>query len=148
MDSAAFTTYHGSCHCGVLQLELRTRRVLDTLPVRQCACSFCIRHNPRYTSDADGHVHLAAQMSPLRYRFGHGTADFIMCARCGVLAGAFWTDNDQVFGVLDLLVLDARAQFTSPCRLMDFGAETPEERASRRRMSWTPATLDIRPSKG
>lgn len=109
--------------------------------MRQCGCTFCARHNPRYTSDPTGRVIVTCERPALRYRFGHGTADFLMCPRCGVFVAAVWAHENQLYAVVNLLVLDERAGFVSEPRAMDFDGETPESRIARRAVSWTPADV-------
>lgn len=137
----AAMTYSGTCHCGDLAVTFDSSKSAQELPVRQCSCGFCRRHNPRYTADRDGQVVLRWRREPTRYRFGHGTADFVMCARCGVFALAAWRHEERWYAVLNTLILDQRDDFTAPARLMDFGAETPAVRAARRAASWIPAQL-------
>ena len=132
---------HGSCHCGQLTIALHSELPPETLPVRQCGCTFCLRHNPRYTSDPLGNVQVSCPPGVLRYRFGHGSADFVMCARCGVFTLALWAHEGRLYSVINLLVLDARARFVGAARLMDFDAETPAQRIARRAVSWTPTEL-------
>lgn len=135
------STHRGSCHCEQVSVHLITDRALADLPVRQCGCSFCLRHNPRYTSDPGGRVVIECQRPLLRYRFGHGSADFAMCDRCGVFAAALWHHEDQLYAVINLLVLDERAGFSGDARLMDFDNESRAQRTARRSVSWTPAEL-------
>ena len=47
-------SFSGSCHCGNLTLHFEATRAAPELPVRQCGCTFCARHQPRYTSDPQG----------------------------------------------------------------------------------------------
>ena len=58
--------------------------------MRGCGCSFCRAHNTRTTSDPNGSVEIrAADWSLVEsYRFGTGTAEFLICKRCGVYIGA------------------------------------------------------------
>lgn len=133
------TVHPGRCHCGTLTVAFESTHPLDQLPVRQCGCSFCLRHNPRYTSDPGGRVTLTCNQPALHYRFGHESADFVMCPRCGVFVAALWAHEERLYAVINLLALDERAAFTAESRLMDFDSETPTERTSRRAASWTPA---------
>jgi hypothetical protein len=136
-------TLHGSCHCGQLQVDFETTRPPEELPVRVCGCSFCVRHAARCTSDPAGRVvvTIAEPAATSRYRFGMKTADFLICARCGVFVGAFMDDARGTLAVLDVNALDDRARFTQPPAPMDFEGESLEERLARRRDKWTPAEL-------
>src|ERR1041384_5307597 len=82
--------FDGSCHCGALTIRLATASEPRQLPVRMCGCTFCLRHQPRYTSDPAGHVtiRLATADAASRYRFGLRLADFLVCRTCGVFVAA------------------------------------------------------------
>ena len=84
------TEHRGGCHCGNLRLSLRLSHPPEDTPLRACGCSFCRAHNTRTTSDPDGSVEIWAEDWSLvqSYRFGSGTADFLICRRCGVYIGA------------------------------------------------------------
>jgi hypothetical protein len=139
-------TLRGSCHCGQLQLAFDSARAPEELPVRTCQCTFCQRHAGRYTSDHDGRVVFTEADPQLtsRYRFGLESADFLICARCGVFVGAVGeahAGSGTWLAVINTLALDDRHRFVQPARAMDFDAESLEERLARRRLSWTPATV-------
>ena len=82
--------HRGGCHCGNLHLSLHLSQAPAETRLRACSYSFCRAHNTRTTSDPDGWVHIyAADWSVVeRYRFGTGTAEFLICKRCGVYIGA------------------------------------------------------------
>ena len=87
----------GRCHCGAVGFEYRTSMPPAEWSVRACQCSFCQKHGAAYTSDAAGSVRFmhedAAALS--RYRFGHKTADFVFCGRCGGYLGAVTEEEGQ-----------------------------------------------------
>jgi len=131
----------GGCHCGALTVELETEAP-EALPLRECQCTFCRRHGALNTVDPNGHVRIVADKSALvRYRFALGTADFFVCARCGVYVGCV---IDDAFATLNVRALAEAARFTQPARPMDWSAENADERRARRRKSWTPATVEER----
>lgn len=138
-------TFCGSCHCGNLSLQLETTRGASELPVRQCGCTFCARHQPRYTSDPQGRVTVRVGEEALlgRYRFGLGLADFLLCRRCGVFVAAFEPGEEGETGraVINLNVLADAGSFTSPPARMDYDGEDAAARRARRARAWTPATL-------
>ncbi|MCI0571130.1 MAG: hypothetical protein L0Y66_10285 [Myxococcaceae bacterium] len=139
------TTFSGSCHCGNLTVQLETTRVASELPVRQCACTFCARHQPRYTSDPQGRVavRVADEEHLGRYRFGLGLADFLLCRRCGVFVAAFEPGESGEVGraVINLNVLTEAASFTVPPAHVDYDGEDAAARRARRAKAWTPAML-------
>jgi hypothetical protein len=83
------TEHRGGCHCGNLRLRLRLSRAPEETRLRACGCSFCRAHNTRTTSDPHGSFEIwAGDWSLVEpYRFGSGTAEFLICRRCGVYIG-------------------------------------------------------------
>jgi hypothetical protein len=133
-------TWRGGCHCGALQVRFETARGFDELGLRECQCSFCRKHGAVNSSDPAGRVHIVAERAALiRYRFGLRTADFCLCARCGVYVGCVL---DDAFASVNVRVLDGAP--VAPAQPFDFGGESAEERIARRRIRWTPCTLELR----
>jgi hypothetical protein len=135
----------GSCHCGSLTIRLDTACEPSQLPVRTCGCTFCVMHQPRYTSDPAGHVTIcvASDASAGRYRFGLRLADFLICRTCGVFVAAY-QPGDVARAVINLNVLARAADFvTAPTRFSAYDSEDAETRAARRAKNWTPATLTV-----
>ena len=82
--------HRGGCHCGNLRVSLRLSQPPAETRLRACGCSFCRAHNTRTTSDPNGSadIHAADWSLVERYRFGTGTAEFLIYKRCGVYIGA------------------------------------------------------------
>ena len=133
----------GRCHCGNVELALESRLRPEDLALRACTCSFCRRHGARTTSDPDGRVvitvHHPEQL--LRYRFGLGTADFLVCARCGIYVAAVMNDGSGCYATVNVNTLDAVDPFTQPAAPVTYEGESAAERAARRRARWTPAVI-------
>jgi hypothetical protein len=135
------TLIEGRCHCGNVSYALSTRQRLDDVVVRICRCEFCIRHRPRHWSDPQGSLAIAVADAReiVLYRFGHGTADFLICRCCGVYCLAI-TETDGGFRAVSNLNLalgrDARPRET----WLEALAESAEERMQRRGANWTPVT--------
>ena len=70
--------FHGSCHCGNLEVDYKTTVAAKDAVVRACQCSFCPKHDARAISDPAGTIEITARDSALleRYRFGIGVIDF------------------------------------------------------------------------
>ena len=133
-------TFAGQCHCGALGVSFSSARRADQLPVRACACSFCRRHGALSTSDPAGTLEFIAHDASVlvRYRFGLGTADFWVCARCGVYLGAVM---DGAYGIVNVRALDERDAFTCQPAPFDYDGETALQRRARRVERWTPAVI-------
>ncbi len=136
-------TLSGRCHCGNVAVRLETAVAPDRLPLRACSCSFCRKHGARATSDPDGRVEIAVREpeAVLRYRFGLRTADFIVCARCGVYVAAVLTEGDTSWATVNVNVLDAADGFVREADSVSYEGESESERRARRRARWMPAVV-------
>jgi hypothetical protein len=137
------TEHRGGCHCGNLHLTLRLSQAPEETRLRACGCSFCRSRNTRTTSDPQGFVEIWAEdwllVEP--YRFGSGTAEFLICRRCGVYIGAVGETAAGTRAVINANCLDDRAAFTQQPTPVDHDSEATEDRLARRATHWTPATL-------
>ena len=135
--------HRGGCHCGNLRLEMRLTQSPERVRLRACGCSFCRAHQTRTCSDPDGSVEIRAGDWGLvePYRFGTGTADFLICKRCGVYIGAVCETASGTRAVINTNCLDDRAAFTGAPNATDHDGETSEARLARRAANWTPAVL-------
>ena len=85
-------TYEGACHCGSVVVWFETKQAPEALQVRADGCGFCRRHGAKSVTDPEGWLEFRAAPGSLRrYQFGHRTADFLICAECGVYIGAVTT---------------------------------------------------------
>lgn len=133
------TLIDGGCHCSAIRWRLVAPGGTGALPVRVCQCSFCRKHGARYTSNPRATLTLHAPDDNLvqRYRFGHGTADFILCHQCGALVAAVMDGLGRTGrAVLNINTADRPQTFPAPPRAMDFDSESREERLARRGESW------------
>lgn len=135
--------HHGGCHCGNLRVSLRLTQPPENVRLRACGCSFCRAHNTRTTSDPNGAVDIRADDWALveRYRFGTGTAEFVICKRCGVYIGAIGETAAGLRAVINTNCLDDRAAFSASPVPVDHDGEATEGRLARRAANWTPATV-------
>lgn len=135
-------TWRGSCHCGALAFEFLTALEPAAWPVRACQCSFCLKHAGVYTSDPAGSVHFAHREPGLvsRYRFGHKTADFIFCGRCGGYLGAVTEEDGQQLAVLNIRALVPAPEGLPAAQPMSYEGEGTGDRNTRRASRWTPVS--------
>jgi hypothetical protein len=141
-------TLDGSCHCGGVRIAFHTAKAPGALGARACQCSFCRAHGASWTSDPAGSLEIAVAGPVSRYRFGTGTADFLVCARCGVVPAVTWERDGGLFGVVRVQCLAARDALLAHERPADFEAESVELRLARRARNWTPAALAAVPGGG
>src|SRR4051812_13602990 len=76
----------GRCHCGNVSFALTWEPDPTEIPVRACDCSFCVKHGGVWTSNPSGSLEVRLENPSLvsQYAFGTRTAQFHVCARCGV----------------------------------------------------------------
>ena len=131
--------YSGSCHCGTVSANYET-----DIPVilRQDGCGFCSSRGVKSASDPNGQLTLVSQLRLIRYRFGHRTADFLVCPTCGTYVAAQMDGPRGPVGVLNVVGLsisdlkDERATFAS------LEGESVDDRIQRRLSCWTPMNLN------
>ena len=135
--------HRGGCHCGNISLGLRLSQAPAETRLRACSCSFCRAHNTCTTSDPKGSVEIRAADWFLveRYRFGTGTAQFLICRRCGVYVGAIGETAAGTRAVINTNCLEDRAAFTQQPIPVDHDGEATGDRLTRRAANWTPATI-------
>ena len=133
--------HDGGCHCGNLTLRLRLTRPPSENAIRSCQCSFCRAHATRTVSDPEGLVEIRARdwNDVTRYRFGTGTAEFLLCKTCGIYIGAVGDGRS----VTNVNCLNDRALFVSEPERRDHGGETAPARLARRAANWTPAVVHL-----
>ena len=135
--------HRGGCHCGNLRLRLRLTEPPEAVRLRACQCSFCRAHATRTASDPNGAVEVWAgdwsQVEP--YRFGTGTAEFLICRRCGVYIGAFCDTPSGMRAVINTNALAERTRFAGAPTPYNHEGETPADRLARRTANWTPAVV-------
>jgi hypothetical protein len=129
--------YTGQCHCGAIRLEFETSKPL--MP-RNCQCGFCRKRGARTVSDPEGSALLALGPETLRYRFGTGTTDFLICGRCGVYVGAAADFDGQLYVTLNLNAFDD-PRLDLEGMPISYDDEDAIGKANRRRVKWTPARI-------
>lgn len=109
MENAPVTLL-GSCHCGRLSVEFRTRQDPATILPRSCDCSFCSKHGAAYISDPAGSLSVSyTETDALReYLQGSETARFLMCRHCGVLMAVIFKHDSGVYGAVNAGCLDGQ----------------------------------------
>ena len=134
--------YAGKCHCGAVGFRYVTEIEPEDWSVRACQCGFCRAHDALSTSDPDGALEFTATDESLlqRYRFGLGTADFLLCRNCGVYIGAAIDAGHGAFGIINTHALDPEPADMAAAAPISYDEENTEGRVSRRGKRWTPVT--------
>jgi hypothetical protein len=130
----------GGCHCGNIRIALTLSMPPRDCELRACQCSFCRRHGARTAADPAGSLRLEIRDSAKlnRYRFGLRTADYLVCAVCGVYVAAVCDTPAGKRATINVNCLDDRATFTREPIAADYEGETREGRLKRRAERWTP----------
>jgi hypothetical protein len=131
--------YTGSCHCGGVVAEYRTEAPVQ---LRQDGCSFCTTRGVKSASDPKGTLTLRSTRTLIRYRFGHRTADFLICPTCGTYVATSMDAQDGPVGVLNVVGMNVPGLRDLPARLASLEGETVDERMARRLSRWTLMTID------
>jgi len=132
--------YVGSCHCGSIAYRYNTAILPAEWSVRACQCSFCRLHAALTTSDTHGSVTfvIADPTALQRYRFGHRSADFLLCAHCGTYLAAIFSTEIGGFGVINVRTLTEPPHDLPEPQPVSLEDESPEARRVRRQSRWTP----------
>jgi hypothetical protein len=127
----------GQCHCGAIRVAFETEKPLAP---RACQCRFCRGHGARTVADPNGAARLTLGPQALRYRFGTGTTDFLICGRCGVYVGAAADLDGQLYATLNLNAFDDPRLDLEGAPVC-YDDEDATGKADRRRVKWTPARI-------
>lgn len=140
MSEAAVNVYQGCCHCGNIRYQFETTRTLDGSYSRQCQCEFCMKHNNLYQSDPKGRLRITigdpALVNP--YRFGHRTADFMICRQCGVMPVVTTEIEGRLYSVVNVNCLEPRLGVVKDEQLTKvvYVDEPQATRLERRAQNW------------
>jgi hypothetical protein len=130
--------YRGACHCGAVSAEYETD---EPVRLRQDGCGFCSTRGVKSASDPEGTLSLTSSMRLNRYRFGHKTADFLICPVCGTYVATYMDGPRGPIGVINVIGLNIAELKNLPATLTSLEGESVEERMQRRVSRWTPLTL-------
>ena len=140
MSEAATTRrIEGGCHCGNIRYTFFWPGG-ETIPVRACGCSFCLKHGGVYTSHPQGRieVRIADPAAVAHYAFGTKTADFHICRTCGVFPLVTCDLEGTRYAVVNVNTFEG----VDPAQLVrssaDFEGESVGDRLARRRRNWIP----------
>lgn len=135
-----FVLIEGACHCGNIRFALEWPGADREIPRRRCGCTFCTKHGGVWTSNPDARlaVSVTDESRLSRYRFGTGTADFLVCASCGVVPVAACDIDGTTYAVVNVNTFAETPGFTFPTTATDFDGEDTGSRLARRQRNWIP----------
>jgi len=128
----------GRCHCGNIAYTLDWPAEVASVPARACSCAFCRKHGNVWTAHPAAalavSVRDAARVS--RYAFETKTADFHVCAICGVVPLVTSTIDGHTYAVVNVNTFEN----VDPAQLahagVSFDGETEAARLARRARNW------------
>lgn len=127
----------GGCHCRAIRYTL-TWPASRPIPARRCGCGYCRRFGGTWTSHPDARlkIRMSHEQAARAYRFGTGTADFLSCARCGVVFAAIDGQGEAAVAIVNVPTLDQSETLDLQYTDSDFDGEPVDERRARRRRNW------------
>jgi len=130
--------YSGACHCDAVRAAYETDAPVR---LRHDGCSFCASRGVKSASDANGKLALQSLARLTRYRFGHKSADFLICPACGTYVATYMEGPNGPVGVINVVGLQIPELRDLPAETASLDGETPEARIARRLSRWTPMSL-------
>lgn len=128
----------GPCHCGNILIALDWGGDPREIRARACRCSFCVSHGAVWTCSPTSSLEVtlsdAAQVS--RYAFGTRTAEFFVCAGCGVVPLATSMIDDRLYAVVNVNTLVGLDPSSLRRSEADFDGEATDARLARRKLNW------------
>lgn len=130
--------YRGACHCGAVRAEYETQAPVR---LRQDGCTFCESRGVKSASDPEGRLTVSSTQRLTRYRFGHKTADFLICPACGTYVATLMEGPNGAIGVANVVGLNIPELKDEPATRASLDGEAPQDRVARRVSRWTPLHL-------
>lgn len=128
----------GKCHCGNISFSLTWEPEPAEIPVRACTCSFCVKHGGVWTSNPGSALAIATKDPSLvtKYQFGTRTAEFHVCARCGIVPVVTSRIDDHLYAVVNVNAFENIDQSLLRRASASFDGEGSESRLARRKRNW------------
>jgi hypothetical protein len=127
----------GRCHCGNICFTLDWPSDGD-IPARACGCTFCTKHGGVWTSHPRAKLEVTITDAALvsRYGFGTHTADFHVCARCGVVPLVTSEIDGKTYAVVNVNTFEDVDASRLKRAGADFEGEETDVRLARRVRNW------------
>jgi hypothetical protein len=127
----------GSCHCGNISFSLAWPDEAE-IAARGCGCTFCVKHGGVWTSNprATLRARITEPGMVARYAFGTETAQFLLCARCGVAPLVTSRIDEKNYAVVNVNAFDDFDRSRLRVQPAGFEGEDLQARLDRRRRNW------------
>ncbi|HLO93505.1 MAG TPA: hypothetical protein VK195_04250 [Burkholderiaceae bacterium] len=131
---------HGSCHCRNLSFRLQWPDEALPIPARACGCSFCRKHGGVWTALPGAQLVLQVEhpQDLTLYAFETRTADFHVCARCGVAPWVISEIDGRRYAVVSVNAFDGVDPALLQRAEVSFEGEALDDRLRRRAARWIP----------
>ena len=128
----------GKCHCGNIGFTFAWEPDPAEIPTRACTCSFCTKHGGVWTSNPSGALEIAVKDAALvcRYVFGTKTAEFHICARCGVVPVVTSLIDERLYAVVSVNAFEGVDPSLLRRASASFDGEGTDSRLARRKRNW------------
>lgn len=128
----------GRCHCGNISFSLTWEPDPAEIPARACSCSFCTKHGGVWTSNPGGALEVVVKEPSLvsRYVFGTRTAEFHICARCGIVPVVTSRIDGRLYAVVSVNAFEGVDRSLLRHAPASFDGEAEETRLARRKRNW------------
>jgi hypothetical protein len=129
---------HGRCHCGNISFTLAWEPDPAEIPARACTCSFCIKHGGVWTSNPGGALKVAVEDPALvsKYAFGTRTAEFHVCATCGIVPVVTSRIDGRLYAVVSVNAFEDVDPSLLRRTPASFDGEGEDSRLARRQRNW------------
>ena len=128
----------GRCHCGNIAYTLDWPAEVASVPARACSCAFCRKHGNVWTAHPAAalavSVRDAARVS--RYAFETKTADFHVCARCGVPPVVTSEIEGRTYAVVNVNTFENVDAALLKHSSGSLDGESVDDRLARRQRNW------------
>jgi hypothetical protein len=128
----------GGCHCGNISFTLVWEPEPREIAARACGCSFCAKHGGVWTSNPNGALRIRVAEPALlcRYMFGTRSAEFQVCARCGVVPVVTCETDHRLFAVVNVNAFENVGPGLVRRSPTSFEGEDIQSRLARRKRNW------------
>ena len=129
---------NGKCHCGNISFSLTWEPDPTEIPARACGCSFCVKHGGVWTSNPRGALEVVVKEPSLvsKYAFGTGTAEFHICARCGIVPVVTSRLDDRLYAVVSVNAFEGVDPSLLRRASVSFDDDGEATRLARRKRNW------------
>ncbi len=129
---------NGGCHCGNITFTLDWISDSQQIDVRRCTCAFCGKHGHVWSANPLAHLKLNVSDSAAlsKYAFATKTAEFHVCARCGVVPVATSEIDGNIYAVVNANTFEDIDPAMLNQRSVTFDGEQTDARLARRKKNW------------